>query len=201
VDASFPFRLRGLEGLVTVTYGRNHDPERWGYGLLGLDWPQSLAKGLPVLRAVVSYAGEGYAAAMGWVQVVRIHVRETSEAMVAGVEKAPSGDHAWVDGAPQLRDLGVPFVAYGVLPTLFDAPASTESDVRFVADSFLTVAPDAVMSRVSRPYVGLRWGYETVKGTPELLPLTPLDSSHWLEAIPLLEGQFREWRFEPEWCD
>ena len=32
-------------------YRANDDPERWGYGALGLSWPSSLAEGLPVLEA------------------------------------------------------------------------------------------------------------------------------------------------------
>ena len=146
---TFGFSLHGRNGRVVVEYGPNDDPSRWGFGLLGLPWPTEFAIGLPALEATVSYAGEGYAAAMGWIQVVRIHVAEQSESLVSGGEKAPAGDHAWVDGPPSLRGLGVPFVSFGPRPALFDAPASTESDVRFVADSFLTASPDALVSRRS----------------------------------------------------
>jgi hypothetical protein len=47
----FPFTLHGREGSVTVEYGPNDDPERWGYGILGLPWPARLAERLPVLTA------------------------------------------------------------------------------------------------------------------------------------------------------
>lgn len=198
----FPFTLRGREGSVTVEYGPNDDPERWGYGILGLPWPARLAERLPVLTASVTYTGEGYLAQMGWIQVVRIHVSERSEPLVPGAEKAPPGDHVWIDGPPQLRGLGVPFVSFGARPTLFDAPASTESDVRFVADSFLTASPDAVLSRSSRPSLGLRWGYATrAGGDPELLSPTLLGIEHWREALPTLEEHFPEWSFESEGFD
>lgn len=199
---AFPFRLRGIDGSVDVQYGPNQDPERWGYAVLGLPWPMQLAEGLPVLEVAVRYPADGYAAAMGWIQVVRISVSEASESLVPGGEKAPPGEHAWVDGPPQLKGLGVPFVSFGVRPALFDAPASTESDIRFVADSFLTASPDAVLSRVSQPCLGLRWGYATKAGRPaELLPPNALDVADWRHALPLLEEEFPDWTFEKEWAD
>jgi hypothetical protein len=35
---TIPFRLRGVEGQVTVQYGVNEDPVRWGYTVLDLEW-------------------------------------------------------------------------------------------------------------------------------------------------------------------
>jgi hypothetical protein len=199
-EETFPFSLRSGEGIVTVAYRANDDPEYWGYDVLGLPWPSSLAQGLPVLEARVSSSLEGYAAVMGWIQVVRIHVSETSTSLVSDGEKAPPGDHAWVDGPPHLRGLGVPFVSFGPCPSLFDAPASTESDIRFVADSFLTASPDALMSRRSRPCFGLRWGYSTkTDHQSELIPPSPLAESDWQQAMPLLEEHFPDWSFEPSW--
>ena len=199
---AFGFSLHGRNGRVVVEYGPNDDPTRLGFGLLGLPWPTELAIGLPVLEATVSYAGEGYAAAMGWIQVVRIHVAERSESLVSGGEKAPAGDHAWVDGPPSLRGLGVPFVSFGPRPALFDAPASTESDVRFVADSFLTASPDALVSRRSRPCFGLRWGYATRAGSAsQLLAPTALGVSDWRDSLPVLEQHFPDWSFDSGWFD
>jgi len=202
---SFPFRLRGHDGSVAVEYQANDDPEEWGYGILGRPWPTQLAIGLPVLEATVSYRGGGYAAVFGWIQVVRIHVEETSESLVAGAEKAPSGDHVWVDGPPNLRGLGIPFLSFGPRPTLFDAPASTESDVRFVAESFLTASPDGLVSRISQPCFGLRWGYVTQKVAKgeidaQVLPLELLGRDSWREGRPQLEQEFPGWSFE-DWAD
>ena len=200
VELALPFSLHGGGGTVTVVYRANDDPERWGYSVLGLSWPARLAEGLPVLEARVSSPLEGYAAVMGWIQVVRIHVSKASTSMVAGGDKAPPGDHAWVDGPPQLRGLGVPFVSFGQCPSLFDAPASTESDIRFVADSFLTASPDALISRRSRACFGLRWGYSTkTDHEPELLSPSPLAATDWQQALPLLEENFPDWTFEPAW--
>lgn len=200
MEKVFRFSLHGRAGTVTVTYRTNEDPERWGYGVLDLPWPSSLANGLPVLEARVSSPLEGYAAVMGWIQVVRIHVSGLSTAIVSEAEKAPPGDHVWVDGPPQLRGLGVPFVSFGPFPTLFDAPASTESDIRFVADSFLTASPDALISRRSQACCGFRWGYSTGPDRkPELLPLRLLAEEEWTQALPILEEHFPDWKFEPAW--
>ena len=200
MEETFAFSLRGRSGTVRVAYGANDDPERWGYGVLGLPWPSSLARGLPVLAARVETAAEGYEAVMGWIQVVRIHVSETSQAVLPDVEKAPAGDHCWVDGPPQLRGLGVPFVSFGLCPSLFDAPGSTESDVRFLAESFLTASPDALISRTSNPCFGLRWGYSTAAGMPpEVIPLSVLTESDWRRSLPVLTELFSDWMFEPDW--
>jgi hypothetical protein len=199
VIKSFRFQLRGAPGRVAVSFQPNEDPDRWGYGTLGLAWPSELAKGLPVIRAQTECSLEGYAAMMGWIQIVRIHVLESSQPMAVGIDKAPAGHHEWVDGPPHLRGLGVPFTSFGECPTLFDAPASTESDTTFVADSFLTTSPDALISRSSFPLLGIRWGYSTRAGQPpELHEPTLLDGSHWAEALPLLRETFPEWQFGPE---
>jgi len=200
MQTTHSFSFRGREASAAVTYGRNEDPERWGYGLLALPWPASLARGLPVLEVDVSTPLEGYAAVMGWIQVVRIHVADSSTSLVPGGEKAPPGEHIWVDVPPQLQALGVPFVSFGRCPTLFDAPASTESDVRFVADAFLTASPDALISRRSQACFGVRWGYSTTLGEPaELLPPSSLHQSDWEQAIPTLQAHFPDWGFEPDW--
>ena len=198
-EERFPFRLRGAEGSVSVSFQENENPERWGYGTLGLTWPTDLAKGLPVFTARTECALGGYAAVMGWVQIVRIDVLESSQPLVAGMEKAPAGHHEWVDGPPQLRGLGVPFTAFGQCPTLFDAPASTESDTTFLADSWLTASPDALISRESFPVLGLRWGYSTRIGTShELHEPALLEQSDWTEALPLLRETFPDWEFRPD---
>lgn len=183
-----------------MSFGTNDDPDRWGYGILGLPWPVELARGLPVLEARVDIDLQGYAAVMGWIQVVQIRVADTSTSLVTGGEKAPPGVHRWVDGPPQLRALGVPFVSFGVCPSLFDAPASTESDVEFVADSFLTVSPDGLISRISQPCFGFRWGYSTAAGgTPELLAPDVVPDAEWASAQPVLREAYPEWTFASDW--
>ena len=164
-----------------------------------MEWPTDLAKGLPVITARTECSLEGYAAVMGWVQLVRIDVLESSTSLVAGGEKAPAGHHEWVDGPPQLRGLGVPFTSFGECPNLFDAPASTESDITVLADSWLTASPDALISRESFPVLGFRWGYSTRAGQPhELHEPELLDVGQWGEALPLLRETFPDWEFRPD---
>jgi hypothetical protein len=93
---TYSFRLSGLGGEVVVQYGPNTDPVRWGYELLGLDFPSSAAKGFPVLRADVTYDGEGYAATLGWLQAVW---------MTVAAEREP---RTIVDVPPQLIASGFP---------------------------------------------------------------------------------------------
>jgi len=54
-----PFELSGQAGEVVVSYGENEDPVRWGYDLLGLDFRWEISRGFPVLRADVTYEGDG----------------------------------------------------------------------------------------------------------------------------------------------
>ena len=82
-------------------------------------------------RRELSARSRGTGRSWAGVQVVRVDVLESSQGLVEGIDKAPAGHHEWVDGPPQLRGLGVPFTSFGMCPTLFDAPASTESDTTF----------------------------------------------------------------------
>ena len=96
---TIPFRLRGAEGLVTVHYGANEDPVRWGYPVLQLDWFRpELVRGFPVMQASVEHPAEGYAADMGWLQVVRYGVRDPGE----------EGTVTVFDTPPQLAETETP---------------------------------------------------------------------------------------------
>ena len=64
-----PAARRRRRTRVSIT--RNEEPARWGWRLLGIDVPLEHIVGFPVVEATVDYPGEGYAAVMGWVQVVR----------------------------------------------------------------------------------------------------------------------------------
>lgn len=140
---TIPFRLRGTVGQISVQYGANDDPVRWGYAVLELDWFRpELVRGFPVMQASVEHPAEGYAAEMGWLQVVRYEVRDTGEEATVTVFDAP----------PQLANTETPYAAFGVRPTFFDAP-SIEGlrEVNWDADTFLVYTPDAVLSRIHWP--------------------------------------------------
>ena len=133
-----PFRLRGFKGEVIVEYGINHDPARWGFGksVLGEEYPPKMALGFPVVQASVDYEGVGYGAYMGWVQIVRYQLHDTNEQVTV------------FDVAPQIKDTDVPYMSFGIRPTLFDAPGFDRQEVTWDADSFLVHSPDGVWSRI-----------------------------------------------------
>jgi hypothetical protein len=185
---TIPFRLRGTDGHVTVQYGANEDPLRWGYAVLELDWFRpELVRGFPVMQASVEYPAEGYAADMGWLQVVRYEVRDPGE----------EGTVTVFDTPPQLAETGTPYAAFGIRPTFFDAP-SIEGlrEVNWGADTFLVYTPDAVLSRVLRPICGFRWGFRLHEGKVFLDLVSVADAGNWERNLPDLRGRFSSWTFE-----
>ena len=184
-----PFSLRGASGQVTVQYGVNEDPIRWGYAVLELKWAHpDLVRGFPVIQATVEHPAEGYAADMGWLQVVRYESRDAGEGERATVFDVP----------PQLAEIEMPYAAFGVRPTFFDAPSTDRKDVSFDADTFLVYTPDAVMTRVIRPICGFKWGYQVRDGDVLLNPLSVADASDWERDLPDLRRRFPTWTFEEE---
>ena len=182
-----PVRLRGRDGHVAVEYAINEGPNRWGYALLGLAYPPETARGFPVCRASVIYPGEGYHAVMAWIQLVRYRDEGTADETVL------------VDTAPQLSDARMPYYAYGVNPSFFDAPSLTGKDITWIADTFLVVSPDALMTKVVNPLCGSRWGYTTHGEQPERLPITEANSAAWSSARAVLGTQYPSWEFCPKW--
>lgn len=185
MDLTQPFVARGEEGEVRVRFLPNGNPERWGYDILGLEGDVSRAAAFPVFEATVIYTREGYAAIFGWIQIVRYSSRNG----------APPSD--LVDVAPQLRGLGVPFLAYGVRATCFDAPLDTpEGMSRWEALTFLTQSPDGLMTRTVEPILGFRWGYEMDGDEPLLAPPVLAQPDEWRSVRAKLEVEFPTWAFE-----
>ena len=184
-----PFRLRALSGEVTVEYEINHDPARWGFGesVLGEASPPSQALGFPVVQASVEYEGVGYGAYMGWVQVVRYQVHDKNEQVTV------------FDVAPSIKDTDVPYFAFGIRPTLFDAPGFDEQEVTWDADSFLVHSPDGVLSRIVNAITGFKWGYRVRRGNVETLPLTLATESDWDRNLHDLRGRYPTWAFGSSW--
>jgi hypothetical protein len=181
------FSLRGVEGVVTVQYGPNDNPARWGYGELNLDWYSADAvRGFPVMQASVEHPSEGYAADMGWIQVVRYSVRDP------GAEE----ETTVFDVPPQFAESDVPYFAFGVRPTVFDAPAIVAKDVTWRACTFLTYTPDAVLSRASRPLCGFTWGYDVTGGERIVKPLEVAPYSVWAANLPDLLLRYPTWEFQ-----
>jgi hypothetical protein len=189
VVTQIPFQLRGIEGTVSVEYGVNEDPERWGYLDLNLDWYSAEAvRGFPVMHVTVEHPSEGYGADMGWIQIVRYAVLDL------GAEE----QETVFDVPPQLSASEMPYVAFGVRPTVFDAPAIVANDVTWRASTFLVYTPDAVLSRVSRPLCGFTWGYDVTAGVRDVKPLQAADYTEWSSNLTDLRGRYRDWEFQDE---
>jgi hypothetical protein len=183
-ETTFAFEVRELAGRVRVAYGVNADPRRWGYHLLGLDFDIDVSRGFPVIEARVEYPAEGYAAYFGWIQLVRYWI---------GAEEHPTVE---VDVAPQMRQAQMPYLSFGIQPVLFDAPAFTEPNVTWRAWSFLTFAPDCLMTSVVVPACGFHWGYDLHSGIPSPINLLPAGRAEWLDVREVLRNRFPEWTFQ-----
>jgi hypothetical protein len=188
VGADVPFRLRGVDGVVRVSLTRNEEPERWGWRLLGLDVPLEHIVGFPVIEATVDFPAEGYAAVLGWVQVVRYEAGDEPETVVLA------------DVPPQLQGLGMPYVAFGVRPTYFDSPAISAPDADWRAATFLTSSPDVLLSRVIEPVCGFGWGYRRAGGETELVDAVPAGDADWLAAREELLTRYPDWEWRSGWA-
>lgn len=188
MEMTIPFRIRGTDGEVRVEYLINEDPRRWGNTLLegaAQLSGEEIGRGFPVCRATVTYAGEGYAAVMAWIQILRF----------SGTQNG-----VLVDQPPQLEGSGMPYVYWGPCPAFFDNPFTTSRGVHWTADAFLVVSPDAVMTRVVQPVCGFSWGYSTEGEETRALPLTAIDSAAWPAACAILRPRYPHWEFREEWA-
>ena len=177
-----PFRLRGLDGLVTVDRVANRDPRRWGYDLLGA-FPMEQPEGFPVVRASVGYPAEGYGSTMGWIQLVYIG------------KEGEDPEEVVVDLTPQHEDANTPYAFWGFRPLFFDAPSTPRAGIRWVAEAFLATSPDALMTKTVVPVCGFRWGYATTRRPPELLALEPIGAEAWRHGRAVLTERYPAWDF------
>jgi hypothetical protein len=184
-DRSIAFSLRDLDGRVSVSYGINDDPKRWGFHLFGQNWGSGeIARGFPVLQAKVKYPAEGYAGLLGWIQVVLLTDKDESET-------------TWIvpDVAPQYREANLPYTAFGIEPVFFDAPATDGKNVEFQATAFLTYTPDCLLTPVVEPLCGFTWGYDVEQGTVRAKELAECTQDDWSEARKLLRIRLPTWTF------
>ena len=98
-----PFSLAGAPGHVDVVVAVNTDPLALGC--------TPAARGFPYCSASISHPARGYAAALGWIQLVR------------STDGASRGASFEMDPFEPLGAASHPFAFFGFLPTLFDAPS------------------------------------------------------------------------------
>jgi hypothetical protein len=186
---TIPFLLRDSPGEVTVEYGPNDDPLRWGHDVLGLGWFEAeRVKGFPVVEATVTHPAEGYRAYMGWLQVLRYDVRDPGEGVQAEI----------VDVVPQLAEVDLPYLAFGIRPTLFDAPCTDAMSISWAARSLLGYSPDAVMSKSLKAVCGFTWGFRVEDRARTVAPLQVATGDDWTGALSVLRERFPAWTFDED---
>jgi len=178
---TIPFYLRDYPGSVAVYYGVNQNPQHWGFHLFGREG----AAGYPICQAIIDFAGPGYYAFMGWLQLVSIQEAEAEHATI------------FLDTWPNLFDADVPFAEFGYLPTLFDAPSPDPAldDQTWQAESFLVVCPDVFFSRKIIEVVGFRWGYTIEQAKPTIRPVEVLPQARWNQHLSFLRKRLPSWEF------
>jgi hypothetical protein len=181
---NLPFALRGLPGRLDIAVEANHDPERFGCGLLADDIDARAAEGFPVCTATIRYDRDGYAAAFGWIQLVR------------STDDPTGGAEFDLDPLALLCDVETPYAFFGVKPLLFDAPfRATRDDLRWQAHTFLCFAPDAVMSKVVHATTGFSWGFDLTGGRFTFDVPRPLSPAEWDAQLPRLTDSYPSWTF------
>jgi hypothetical protein len=183
VKLSIPVVLRGREGKIAVRIRPSRGEVDSGASLLGLSRPGRAGKGLPVCIATLSFSGHGYAAAMGWVQLV-----QSSDASDPNVYE--------MDPLALFRGVNTPYAFFGIKPTLFDAPyRDTSRDVSWHARSYLAITSDAVISQEALPVAGFTWGFHISRSAVTIESPRQLDLRSWESHLDTLERDYPGWRF------
>ncbi|MGH3505396.1 MAG: hypothetical protein ACRDQA_31560 [Nocardioidaceae bacterium] len=143
------------------------------------------AKGLPHITARVEYAGSGYDALFGWVQLVRSTDNESGG---RGFEMDP---FALFPDAPS------PYCFFGFEPILFDAPArDTRPRMDWLAHSFLAYSPLEAEARQVVPLLGFSWSFEIDdRAKVTIRAVERLQVADWTAHADLLETTYPDWQF------
>jgi hypothetical protein len=174
------FALRGLHGRVEVAIEPNRDPAALGCR------PEAL--GFPVCKATVDYAGRGYAAALGWIQLVRDTAGEGA------------GEGFELDPFEPLGRTPHPFCWFGFAPSLFDAPSrASREPLDWTAHSFLGFVGER--EHEARAILGFHWGFAIRERKIAIAEPGPLGSGDWDAHRPLLSREHPDWDFAPGYRD
>ena len=169
------FRLHDAPGSVKVAVEPNKNPESLG--------KPPFAEDFPVCTATVTYAGEGYNAAMGWVQLVR------------STDGAGEWKEFEMDPFEPLGPSTHPFCFFGFAPVLFDAPArSSREDLDWSAETFLCFVP-MDDTRETRVILGFSLGFSIRSEQISLTLPTRLSAAEWNKHQPLLRREHPGWSF------
>jgi len=195
-----PFTLNDRRGRVAVSYGPGQDPVQAGFDALpGLNFDPALCLGYPVMQAQIeSYAGSGYRTLCGWIQIITRECYAKGDAEQSNLHRSRS-----IDLIPAMHQAGIPWVVYGNLPAIFDAPCLNlggHAELTWIADTFMTTVPLRSRDEEVHWLLGFRWGYreyDPAAGKPvELLPLQVTDGTMWNHHLDFLRQEFGDWTFK-----
>jgi hypothetical protein len=171
-----PFDMHGAPGLVAVAVEVNDDPEALGC--------RPAARGFPYCSATVSHPARGYAAALGWIQLVR------------STDGLSGGNEFDMDPYEPLGPVAHPFAFFGFLPALFDAPSRDPVvDMDWLAHSFLCRLTAAGAGREISALAGFAWGFSIRAGDIARCGPEALGGGAWDSHRPLLAREYPEWSF------
>ncbi len=194
-----PFVLNDKHGTVEVNYTENRSPAQSGFDLLqGLGFDVNQCIGYPTMHAAIKeYAGMGYAKLCAWIQFITddyystLHHTEATKVITE------------VDGQNTLRELGVPFFAFGSPAEIYDAPCNNLGEyarLKWVADTFLVTLPSPINNDTISYLAGFRWGYEEwqteEKREVRILPLEAIDRQAWEKHLPMIREEFPAWQYQ-----
>lgn len=194
-----PFLLNGRHGTVEVSYMENRSPEESGFDLLqGLGFDVNLCIGYPTMHATIQeYAGTGYRKLCAWIQFV------TDDFFSTLVSREPAEEISLVDIYDPMRELGVPFFAYGYPADIYDAPCNNLGEyarLKWVADTFLVTLPTRMNNDTISYLTGFRWGYEEWQtGDKRVVKISPLEATGrdaWERRLPQLRADFPTWVYD-----
>jgi hypothetical protein len=132
----------------------------------------------------VTYAGRGYWAALGWIQ------------LVCSSDHPGEGSQFELDPFEPLGRLPHPFCWFGFAPTLFDAPSRTSREpMRWVANSFLCFIASGAPAREARAILGFSWGFTINDSTISLESPAIVPPTGWDSHLPLLRREHPNWDF------
>lgn len=180
-----PFMMRGTSGVIAVDVSANVNPVALGCDLLSDELPADAASGFPVCRASADIELDGYAAAFGWIQLVR--------------SMDSSGDPTAfeIDPLALFRGVSNPYAFFGIRPRLFDAPfRESRSDLEWEAHSFLCFTPDAVMSREVAAAAGFSWGFSVSDSAITIADVAELGAEAWNNHLAVLTAAYPQRRFD-----
>jgi hypothetical protein len=167
------FTLGGERGHVDVVVAVNRDPTSLGC--------RPAARGFPYCRASVTHPARGYAAALGWIQLVR---------------STDAGAGFAMDPFEPLGPVSHPFAFFGFLPTLFDAPSRDPlTDMDWTAHSFLGRLGER--DRTAEAILGFTWGFTAREGAISARGPAALGPQDWDGHRSLLAREHPGWSFTP----